>query len=178
MKTFINPIILSTVLCLLFIPNLQAQQAIREGTFTISKSTYKISKLNTYKEYVIGNVDKSELKPDPEVVNGFPSEFIRTKMTNSKELDKVACEALGKDKREQLTAAQEKISGWIYYRADGTVINMVFAVKENTVLTLDDLARIERVLQKRFTATFESEPSNFHLHLNRITKNYEWDFSK
>src|SRR5690606_21366074 len=126
----------------------------------------------------IWNVDQSELKPNPLEANGFPTEYIRTRMTNEMELQKMACEALGKEKREQMVAAKEKISGWIYYRADGTVINLVFGVKENTVLTLDDLARIESTLQQRFKASIESEPPNFHLHLYHISKNYEWDFSK
>lgn len=177
MKNFIN-LILTTVIFLLFIPNIQAQQAIREGTFTIGKNTYGITKSKYTPTYIVENIDKSELKPNPLEANGFPTEYIRTKMTNEKELEKIVCEALGKDKREQLTAAKEKISGWIYYRADGSVINMVFSIQENTVLTLDDLARIESTLQQRFKASFESQPPNFYQHLYHISIGYEWDFGK
>jgi hypothetical protein len=177
MKDFINSI-LTTLTFVFFIINLQAQQAIREGTFTIGKNTYGITKSKYTPTYIVENIDISELKPNPLEANGFPTEYIRTKMTNEKELQKMACEALGKDKREQLTAAKEKISGLIYYRADGSVINMVFSIQENTVLTLDDLARVERTLQQRFKASFESDPPNFHLHLYYISKNYELDFGK
>ena len=170
--------ILTTIICLSCILNLQAQQTIREGIFTIAENTYEISRLNEYKKYIIENVDKSELKLDPLEVNGFPTEYIRTKMTNEKELQKLACEALGKKTIEKLTAAKEKISGRINYRPDGSVIRVVFVVQENTVLTLDDLARVERTLQQRFKASFESDPPNFHLHLYYISKNYELDFGK
>jgi hypothetical protein len=128
--------------------------------------------------YLIENTDKTELKPNPLEANGFPTEYIRTKMTNEKELEKSVCEALGKEKREQLAAAKERISGWIYYRSDGTVISAVFKVQEDTTLTLDDLACIERTLQQRFKASFESQPPNFHLHLYHISIGYEWDFGK
>lgn len=58
--------------------------------------------------YLIENTDKTELKPSPLEANGFPTEYIRTKMTNEKELEKSVCEALGKEKREQLAAAKER----------------------------------------------------------------------
>lgn len=158
--------------------NLQAQQTIREGVFTIAGNTYKISNSLLTPTYLIENTDKTELKPNPLEANGFPTEYIRTKMTNEKELQKLACEALGKKTIEKLTAAKEKISGRINYRPDGSVIRVVFGVQENTVLTLDDLARVERTLQQRFKASFESDPPNFHLHLYYISKNYELDFGK
>jgi hypothetical protein len=125
MKDFINSI-LTTLTFVFFIINLQAQQTIREGIFTIAENTYEISRLNEYKKYIIENVDKSELKLDPLEVNGFPTEYIRTKMTNEKELEKIVCEALGKKTIEKLTAAKEKISGQINYRPDGSVIRVVF----------------------------------------------------
>jgi hypothetical protein len=158
--------------------NLQAQQPLRKGIHKIGENTYEVSESGTRSWYLIWNMDKSELKPNPLEANGFPTEYIRTKMTNEKELEKSVCEALGKEKREQLAAAKERISGWIYYRSDGTVISAVFKVQEDTTLTLDDLACIERTLQQRFKASFESQPPNFHQHLYHISIGYEWDFGK
>lgn len=177
MKDFINSI-LTTLTFVFFIINLQAQQPLRKGIVKIGENTYEITKSKTRPVYLIWNIDNSELKPNPLEANGFPTEYIRTKMTNEKELEKIVCEALGKEKREQLTAAKEKISGQINYRPDGSVIRVVFGVQENTVLTLDDLAQVERTLQQRFKASFESDPPNFHLHLYHISKNYELDFGK
>jgi hypothetical protein len=177
MKNLINSI-LTTIICLSCILNLQAQQPLRKGIHKIGENTYEVSESGTRSWYLIWNMDKSELKPNPLEANGFPTEYIRTKVTNEKELQKAACEGLSKKTIEKLIAAKERISGLIYYRADGTVINLVFSVKENTVLTLDDLARIESTLQQRFKASIESEPPNFHLHLYHIRKNYEWDFGK
>lgn len=170
-------IIFTFIISLLSTTSIQAQQALRVGIFKIDDNSYEITKLTTDPIYVIWNMDRSELRPNLEEVNGISLELARTKMTNEEELKKTVCKALGKEKREQMVAAKEKISGWIYYRTDGTVISIVFSVSENTTLTLNDLARIENTLKQRFKATLESR-GNLHQHLYHVNFNYEWDFGK
>src|SRR5690554_5127583 len=101
MKNLINSI-LTTIICLSCILNLQAQQLLRKGIHKIGENTYEVSESGTRSRYLIWNVDQSELKPNPLEANGFPTEYIRTRMTNEMELQKMACEALGKEKREQM----------------------------------------------------------------------------
>lgn len=167
----------TTIIFLIFIPNLLAQQVIREGVFTIDGGTYEITKMSNYSRYVIGNCDRSELIPNLDVVDGVPLELANTKIINKKELKKIAREALGKEMTGQLATAKEEILGSIYYRPDGTVIRVVFSVSENTILTLDDLIRVEEALKTRFKASLESV-GNLHEHLYHINFAFEWDFGK
>ncbi len=169
--------LLTTIVCILLVIHVQAQQQIREGKLTIDGNTYEITRSSSGPYYLVWNMDRSELRPNREMVNGIPLELANTKMTNKNELMEVVCEALGAEKRAQLSTQKEKISGWIYYRGDGSVINIVFKVIDHTKLTLNDLFKIEETFKTRFKANLESV-GNLHQHLYHISFNYEWNFDQ
>lgn len=171
MKKIITSILVYT----LFITSLYGQQALEVGFFKIGTRTYEVFRSVPDSTFLIDNMDKSELLLNPLSVNGLSTDLADIKMTNYAALKDTVIKALGKKKVEELAREKMSITGWIYYRGDGTVINGVFKVPYNANLTLDDIARIEAVLQDRFVASFESL-LDLHLSFNVVQKDYQWNF--
>ncbi|MFD2556314.1 hypothetical protein [Sphingobacterium tabacisoli] len=157
---------------------LSAQEKnIKEGIWTINNVVYRVGAPNNYGSTAVYRRDKPILKPNREIVDNIPLDYINVKVTNESEYISRVKTLLGKRKIEALNNTKERLMLTFYFAPDGKILDLTFGVKTGTLLTLDEIASIDRDLRDQYRATFSSI-NNGHKHLYWIAINGEIDFGK
>ncbi|TDQ79071.1 hypothetical protein [Sphingobacterium yanglingense] len=156
---------------------LAQETAIKKGTYVVKDITYEVGAPSRYGSTPIWRRDIPKLKPNREFVDNIALDYIETKVTNHEMWRNRVKAVLGKTKQDALSRAGERLILRFEFSPDGKILNIAFSVKTGTVLTLADIASIDRDLRKNYIATFSSL-DNGHKHLYWIAINGELDFAK
>lgn len=157
---------------------LHAQESgIKKGTYIVKDITYEVGTPNQYGSTAIWRRDRPKLKPNREIVDNIALDYIGTKVTNHDVWRNRVKAVLGKTKQDALNRAGERIRLMFEFSPEGKILHIAFSVKTGTVLTIADIASIDRDLRENYIATFSSL-DNGHKHLYWIAINGELDFAK
>ncbi|WP_394677936.1 hypothetical protein [uncultured Sphingobacterium sp.] len=177
MKNYKSVYFLLLVLCMLIGCYSSAQTPIRQGAYTVNNIKYYVSKPSVYdKSYGIWRNEKPNI-PAWKDIDGFPMDIIRAKITNGDVWKNRVISLLGSQKVQQLKQNTEILGLSFTLKPTGEVYYITFDTKGNTVLTLEDIAKIDRELVNNYIATLSSTQDK-HKQLSSISLNYEIDFSK
>ncbi|MEJ5054628.1 hypothetical protein [Sphingobacterium sp. MYb382] len=161
--------ILITLIILAFWTPIQifAQQDIKPGEYKIRNLPYIVREISTSKYYVINRDEKNALKENPKMVNDLPTERLDIRLTNGTSLQQSVIAALTDDKIKLLKASKENLQVYLFCSSNGTIINILFTVKTGTILTLEDIYKMDKYLRKNYKPTFSSV-QNGHQQLNWV----------
>lgn len=167
--------ILVLLLTTLFSSVSTAQQHLAEGVYTINNVRYTVEKSNRYSFYVVRKENKPVMKPNRDVVDNIPLMYIDTRVNNENEWKQLVKNTLGAGKVNALIQGEEKLAVTFYLQPNGKIIYSTFRVDINTILNLDDIARVDCALRENYTAALTSK-HNAHQHLYWISINDELNF--
>lgn len=153
------------------------ESSIKKGKYVVNDIAYEVGTPNQYGTTAIWRRDKPKLKPNREFVDNIALDYIGTKVTNHDVWRNRVKAVLGKTKQDALCRAGERMRLMFEFSPDGKILNIAFSVKTGTILTLADIASIDRDLRANYIATFSSL-DNGHKHLYWIAINGELDFAK
>jgi len=166
----IVPFLLFIVSIIIFNTSFAQELAIKEGTYVLNEITYKVDSLNIYDRCVIYRNQRPQLKPNRSIVDGLPLDYIDLELTNYDVLVNKVRTLLGKTKCDALSRAGERILFTFIFDPNGRIIDITFAINANGILTLLDIAVLDKDLRESYTGTFKSD-FNGHKHLYWIHYN-------
>jgi hypothetical protein len=165
------------ILCMLVSCYTSAQTPIRQGIYTLNNIKYEVAEPSIYNgSYGIWRNKTPEI-PRWKDIDGFPMDILRTKITNGDVWKNRILTILGAKKVQQLKEKNEILDMRFTLKPTGGVYYISYNVKGNTVLTLEDIAKIDQDLVNNYIATLSSTQDK-HKQLSFISLNYEIDFSK
>ncbi|GEM_PF-1455265 len=154
-----------------------AQQAIISGIYTLDTVEYRVASPSEYGTILISRTQQTKMRENRTIVNDIPLDYIRTRMSNEEVYKQIVKDVLGSAKVNALKNAGEQLNFYFYFEPTGKILNLDFNVKAGTLLTLNDIANIDRALREKYTATFTSI-NNGHQYLYWIANNGRVDFRK
>lgn len=154
-----------------------AQQAIPAGTYTVNSVEYIVMQKGKYGSFLVLRKNRPARQQNREVVNNIPLDYIQTRVTNEDVYKQLVKNTLGLTKLNALKQAGERIHITFYFTSAGEIIDVNYSISTTSLLTLNDIANIDKVLRENYTATFSSI-NNGHQYLYYVVINGEIDFTK
>lgn len=156
---------------------LLAQQTIPSGAYTVNNVEYNVLQKNKYASFLILRKNRPTRQQNREIVNNIPLDYIQTKVTNEDAYKQLVKNSLGLTKLNTLKQAGERMRIGFYFLPTGEIIDITFSISATSSLTLNDIAKIDKVLRESYTAIFSSI-NNGHHYLYHVNINSEIDFTK
>lgn len=164
---------------LFFLLNLtisNAQQPLEAGTFVIKEITYQVTKSEMYPSFSISRSGNPKLPENKQVVNNIALDYIKTRLTNEDRWKQLVKAAIGSEKVRSMKHNKEALGLTFYLRPDGKAFFILYKTNTPTVLSIEDIAKIDRVLMENYRATFTSFKDG-HQYLSYIYINSELNFA-
>ncbi|SFS31573.1 hypothetical protein [Sphingobacterium wenxiniae] len=155
-------------LLMLFLINIASSQTpLRSGDFTVNGIDYKIGQLELYNNFVFSPNHKIEVPKNPEMVrnNTVPSVEISPRLTNREQLKNMVKSNFTAEQIHQLRKNKEYINLTMFVDSKGKPLYIWFGVDKNTILTIEQLAKVHQTVKTKFVAETASR-DNLHLELN------------
>lgn len=156
---------------------LMAQIPIDTGIFTVNNIEYRVSKPDVHPRFGIMRVNRPYTPPNRTIVNNIPLDYIGTNVTNLDASNQIVRDVLGTIKLNALKQNGERLDIHFSFKPDGKIIYAYYGVEANTILTLNDIAKIDSALLMDYKATFTSV-QNAHQYLYSISAFFSLNLAK
>src|SRR5690554_266247 len=161
----------------LLISSTASAQSLKAGEYTVNGIRFKVYESKEKTFFGIVRANRPFIPENKETINGIASYYVRPTLTNKEAWQQMTINILGNQRVAALKQNKERLNVRFFVKPNGEIYYMAFRVTHNSILTLQEIVKIEQVLLKKYKMALKSD-NNAHLQLAWIMINSELDFSK